>query len=133
RIGTLRPSDPGYAAAALGRSRILFTRDQRAGAVTHLRLPAGSLFGTYLVQNSSYERLLARNPQDGLAGRPHVFFSFAAANPDHFRHLHLRPGGIQRWEDMTHGGDRDFNDAVVKMTMKTIVQPRPVITVALAH
>jgi hypothetical protein len=131
RIGTLRPGDRGYAAAALGRRQILFNRGQRAGAVTHLQLPAGGFFGTYLVQNSSSRRFLACNPRDGLTGHPHVFFSFAAANPDHFNHLHLRPGDIQRWEDMTHGGDRDFNDAVLKMSMTLVRPPIPTVTFGL--
>jgi RHS repeat-associated protein len=116
RIGRLMPSQPGYAAAALERLQVLFTRDQKPGAVTTLDLPAGGDFGMYLIQNSSNERWVRDNPRDGLDRRPLAFFSFPTANPDRFRHLRQPSAGVVTWEDMTHGGDRDFNDAVVRMT-----------------
>jgi hypothetical protein len=80
RIGALRPGDHGYAAAALGRRQGLFTPDQQAGAVT-LLLPGGSSLGTYLIQNSSFDRFLARNRHDRLARQPMAFFFPSRSRP----------------------------------------------------
>jgi RHS repeat-associated protein len=123
RIGRLDPADHGYAAAALKRRKVLFSRQQDAGAVTQLDLPAGSYFGIYLIQNSSSKRWFSDNPRDLLNQKPLAFFSFPAANPDRFQHVRQPSPGIVAWEDTTHGGDRDFNDAVVQMTFPSTGPP----------
>ena len=123
RIGRLLPGQPGYAAAALKRRLVLFSRHQQAGAVTTLDLPAGGDFGMYLIQNNSSKDWVKANPHDDLHRLPLAFFSFPAANPDRFRHLRQPSPGVVAWEDMTYGGDRDFNDAVVRMTFPSPGSP----------
>jgi hypothetical protein len=122
RIGSLEPGDHGYAAAALARRQRLFSRNDRPGTNTHIDLKGGSFVGTYLIQNSSAERFLARNRQDRLGTSPLAFFSFSAANPDQFQHLRKPTANTVAWEDLTFGGDRDFNDAVVTFSF---VEPPP--------
>jgi hypothetical protein len=119
RIGHLLPGQPDYAAAALRRRIVLFTRHEKPGAVMTLDLPAGGDFGMYLIQNSSSKRWVNDNPHDGLDRAPLAFFSLPTANPDRFRHLRQTAPGVVAWEDLTHGGDRDFNDAVIRMTFPT--------------
>ena len=87
RIGALHPGAPGYAAAALARRHVIFTRGQRPGVVRTLTLPANTLFAYYLVQNDSSADFLARNPRNLLSRQPQVFFSITAANPDHVAHI----------------------------------------------
>jgi len=87
RIGQLHPGDPGYAAAALARRRVIFTGSDPAGTVRRLKLPADAIFGRYLVQNGSSAEAVARNRDNQLRRRPRVFFSFTAANPDGFTHV----------------------------------------------
>ena len=113
RIGELRPRDPGYAAAALEGRQVVFSRNQKPGTVTNLVLPAGRYFATYLVQNGTSRQFLASNPENRLDLRPRTFFSFTAANPDHFQHVRRPAPNVLAWEDQTRGGDKDFNDAVV--------------------
>jgi VCBS repeat-containing protein len=54
--------------------------------------------------------------------KPLAFFSFQAANPDGFDHLQASftgNGGGQltlKWEDLTGGGDQDFDDTVFTAT-----------------
>jgi hypothetical protein len=114
RIGQLGPADPGYAAAALARRHVIFTGADGAGSVRRLKLPAGALFGFYLVQNGSSADAIAANPGNRLSGAPRVFFSFPAANPDGFAHARRLTARQFAFEDLTGGGDRDFNDLVVR-------------------
>lgn len=114
RIGNLLPGDAGYAAAALARRRLLFRRDDGAGTIRRLTLPAGAFFGLYLVQNGSSAEVVARNHNRSSHRRPQVFFSFTAANPDRFAHLRWLSARQFAFEDFTGGGDRDFNDLVAR-------------------
>lgn len=116
RIGMFLPGMPGYAAAALapGRRLQLFTGAAQAGAVVTVPLSAGLPVGYYLIQNGSAEEWQATNPGNGLGGRPLAFFSYPAANPDGFGHMRELPGNQVAVEDLTGGGDQDFNDIVVK-------------------
>jgi len=66
----------------------------------------------YLVQNSTSAKLLRTNPENRLGRAPLMFLTFAAANPDGIDHLR-RSGARYAFEDMTGGGNRDFNDLVV--------------------
>ena len=132
RINGQQPGDRGYAAAALARRVVLFERGQEAGAVASLTLPGGSYFGTYLVQGSTADRLLARNPQNRPGRRPVAFFSVTAANPDLFGHVRQPAADRLAMEDQWRGGDRDFNDAVLRLEFQAVgpmdTQP-PVVTI----
>jgi uncharacterized repeat protein (TIGR01451 family) len=125
RIGNLLPGDPGYAAAALARRRVLFRRDDGAGTIRRLTLPAGAFFGLYLVQNGSSAEVVARNHNHSHR-RPQVFFSFTAANPDGFAHLRWLSARQFAFEDLTGGGDWDFNDLVARFSVgaRPLRQPR---------
>jgi len=87
KIGKLKPGDRGYARAAIKNRITVFTRDQNAGATTNITLPGGRYFGTYLIQNSTAVKFLARNPLNQRNKLPKAFFSFTAANPDRFTHV----------------------------------------------
>jgi parallel beta-helix repeat protein len=117
RIGNLRPGDPGYAAAALARRRVLFRRDDGAGTIRRITLPAGAFFGLYLVQNGSSAEVVARNHNHSSHRRPQVFFSFTAANSDRFAHIRWLSARQFAFEDLTGGGDRDFNDLVARFSV----------------
>jgi hypothetical protein len=129
RIGSLRPGDHGYARAAMSSPHLVevFGRYRRPGSSVSLTLPAGTMFGFYLVQNSSSARLVKWNdspaPHHGHA--PHVFFSFPAANFDKFGHVRLRRGtsNVYEFEDESFGGDCNFTDDVVGIKFR--VHPGP--------
>ncbi len=115
RIGTLRPGDSGYARAAIGRTKAVFTSTDKIGTKRIVNLPAGTFYGLYLVQNATRAEFLARNPLNRPGNKPLMFFSFAAANPDGFQHLRQPAEMRFAFEDQTSGGDRDFNDSVVEI------------------
>ncbi|NEO09927.1 DUF4114 domain-containing protein, partial [Moorena sp. SIO3I8] len=113
-IGDLRPSDPGYALAALSseRQRVIFASGQTAGANARLELPAQAFFGWYLIQNATTQEFLQYNPNNQIGKGPLAFFSLPRVNPEGFEHIQARSGFELAWEDLTHGGDGDFNDLV---------------------
>jgi hypothetical protein len=131
RVGSLLPGEPGYLQAALadGRRFTLFDSGAAPGAVTTLALAAGQRFGSYLIQNASFQQWQARNSGNGLGG-PLVLLSLAV-NPDGFDHRRSQSLGQNtwqvRWEDLTGGGDGDFNDAVLTINpTRELPQAQPV-------
>jgi cyclophilin family peptidyl-prolyl cis-trans isomerase len=119
RIGTVRPGDPGYAAAALRSAtrQVLFT-DSGPDQVSRT-LPAGRLFSFYVVADGSADQVLQANPNNIPGAGPLAYFSFPEANPDRAEHLVWRSPGEFGVEDQLFGGDRDFNDVVVRFEFGT--------------
>jgi uncharacterized repeat protein (TIGR01451 family) len=117
-IGGIRPGDPRYlrAAASAGRMKVVFHSGESAGIHREIALRGGERYLVYLVQNGSTAMVLARNAEDRPARSPRVFFADPAANPDRFDHVRAgsRNGTLSlAWEDLSGGGDRDFNDMVL--------------------
>jgi len=131
RIGTLLPGDPGYTEAALApnRRQVLFESGQTAGASKKLSLSSQEHFGWYLIQNSTTQRFLERNPSNSLNRGPKAFFSYQAANPDNFHHIQRLTDNQLAWEDITNGGDRDFDDLIFSYVFKPSSNPLPSITI----
>jgi CSLREA domain-containing protein len=120
RIGNVRPGDPGYLQAALatGRWQRVFRSGTGAGATTILTFHGGDRFMIYIVQNAPTEAAIPSAPRKKTPLPPPVFFMDPLANPDHFDHVRIeRRGDAYRlaWEDLTGGGDRDFNDVVLNI------------------
>src|SRR5262249_33276499 len=88
------------------------------GARAHLQLPGGSFLGLYLIPNSTAARVLRQNPANRPDRGPLAYFSFVAANPDHFRHVRQRAPGVLAIEYLFAGGDRHFNDAVLRFRFR---------------
>ena len=116
RVNGLAPGDSGYAAAAFANSQLVFARGGKVGAHREFVFAGGDRLAFVLVQNQTLARLWDRNPNDLATGRPLGFFSFDNANPDRFAHVRDQrfvDGSRQfSWEDLTGGGDQDFNDLV---------------------
>jgi hypothetical protein len=115
RIGTLRPGDPGYAAAALApaRAQVLLARGAAAGTTRTLDLPGGRFVGLYVIPGGTSATFLAHNPHNRLRHKPVALFSLAAANPDHRDHLRPGAGGQLGFADRI-GGRLHFTDLVLQ-------------------
>ena len=123
-IGTLRPGEPGYLAAALARSKVIFASGSDASAydVTLSSLPVtGALHGGdrlvfFIVQDSTLAALKSANPNNLLSGAPLAFFSLNSLNPDAYDHVFAFSDSYGTtefgFEDLTFGGDQDFEDVV---------------------
>ena len=116
-VGGLRPGDAGYTAAALaeGQRVEIFRASQDAGASLTVTLATDSYYGVYMIQDADVETFLAVNPNNDSSTRPQAFVGFAAANPGGYDHLRKSGQGF-RWEDMTFGGDEDFDDMVLSVS-----------------
>jgi cyclophilin family peptidyl-prolyl cis-trans isomerase len=122
RIGTLLPGDAGYAAAAIQRAVSMFTSRQGTGASREIAVEGGKHLGFLLVQNSTLAHLRAANPNN-LPNRPvQAFFSLKAVNNDGVEHALINYDPVTGrmiigFEDLTGGGDRDYNDRVVSIRL----------------
>ncbi|MDZ4780178.1 MAG: DUF4214 domain-containing protein, partial [Planctomycetia bacterium] len=122
-VGGLAPGHQDYVQAALSSAsrQVIFTKDQAPTSTsvapgtlpgsTTLQLPAGALLGIYLVQNGAAAEALPPVPR---ASRPNVFFSFPTGNGDVFDHYRYGNYVVVGIEDLTSGGDKDFNDVVLQ-------------------
>lgn len=101
--------------AALQNGQVVFTTQQTAGAQSIIAMPpkpgfqgGDRYFSFYLVQDAS--------TQDGLSGSANVWFTFQQANTDGFEHFQRNDSGgfsaEYEVEDLTGGGDQDFDDMV---------------------
>ncbi len=117
-VNGLLPGAAGYAAAALGGARVVFGSGARGGAHSVIAFNGGDLLGFYLVQDNTTAQAKS-NATNSPGSGALTFFSLDAANPDGFIHAQsgkLVDGTTQiSWEDLTGGGDRDCNDAVIKV------------------
>ncbi len=124
RVAGVYPGDPGYAQTAFNNAPWwpLFASGEGAGAQRDLVLPGGTNLAFLIIQDSTYEDLKYHNPNNKLYRWPLAFFSIEAANPDYFDHTsasELDNGGVKFiWEDLTFGGDHDFDDVV--FTVNTV-------------
>ncbi|MFN7247723.1 MAG: DUF4114 domain-containing protein, partial [Microcystis sp.] len=122
----IAPGEEGFAEAALSSPsrQTLFNSGNQAGNWREFTVAGGSRLGFYLIQNNTSANWLENNRQNqGQSGL--AFFSLKGANPDNFDHSqssHL-DRGIWRfnWEDLTGGGDQDFNDVVFNIAQAGIV------------
>ena len=117
-IGALAPGDAGYVQAAMNSHHVLLTPDQAAGANATVSLQGGQILAFYLIQNDTSANFIAKNITNSKTGAPVAFFSLGAANPDGVNHVQAVGDATQGrvtygWEDLTGGGDRDYNDRVV--------------------
>ncbi|HMO35542.1 MAG TPA: DUF4114 domain-containing protein, partial [Gemmatales bacterium] len=118
-INGFSPGDPGYSQAALASEtrQVIFSNTTRVGAVRRNIIPSQSNVVFYMVQNNTTANFLRRNPNNLPRQGPLAFFSISQANPDFIEHkkwFNFRTFGF---EDILGGGDRDFNDIMVRIAM----------------
>ncbi|WP_353929182.1 putative Ig domain-containing protein [Okeanomitos corallinicola TIOX110] len=117
-IDGVSPQDVGYFQKVLtsGKSEVIFSKGNSAGNWQEIDLKTGDYVGFYLIQNASTSEYL-NNPNS-----INIFSSITAANTDNFDHVISTSlgEGVYRfnWEDLTGGGDKDFNDVVFNVFEK---------------
>jgi len=119
-IGNLVPGQAGYFAAAMARRQVVFARGSAEQASTTINANGGEFLVMYLVQDNTSTNLVTSNPNNTRTGSTVAFFSLTGANPDQFAHVSsadeaLASQAIYGWEDLTGGGDRDYNDIVISV------------------
>ncbi|MBW4569340.1 MAG: DUF4114 domain-containing protein [Tolypothrix carrinoi HA7290-LM1] len=119
-VNGIAPGQEGYMQAAFTQSRVIFSSlSEKASAginfVRQLTFKAGERLGFYMVADNTTSSV------DTTSGKTseNVFFSLSACNSDKFDHVRVKDKGKSTfdlaWEDLKGGGDKDFNDLVLKM------------------
>ena len=111
----LRPGEAGYVEAAI-RQRVAnldLTVANQSTATFSAELQGGFLYAPFLIANGRPEALLDGNPNNN----PAVYFPFLGANTDGVDHLRLLGDNTFGFEDLPGGGDRDYNDAIIRVTL----------------
>ncbi|HEY5314721.1 MAG TPA: cadherin-like domain-containing protein [Pirellulales bacterium] len=118
------PGATGYAQAAVGfsSSQVIFVSGDVGGESDTIQVTAGQMLAFYMIQNDTSSDFLTNNSTDSLSAGPVAFFTITAANPDGVQHVQVianpTTGQVQlNWEDMTGGGDSDFNDVVMTIVL----------------
>lgn len=140
-INGIMPGDPAYAQAALSSEtrQVIFSKTSKVGASRKITVPSQSYVSFYMVQNSTTTEFLSKNPGNQRGSGPLAFFSIQQANPDLFNHQKWFSFKTFGFEDLYGGGDRDYNDILVRFSMGTpqgpVVPPEnnpPIISAALS-
>jgi hypothetical protein len=113
----LKPGDANYAVEAV-KSAVL-----RAGKIdskSNQDVAGGSIYAPVVVAQGTLDDFVSKNPTNGGEGNAiHAYFNYIGANTDNFDHFRLTAPNTFAVEDMYGGGDKDFNDLVVNMNVKT--------------
>ncbi|AFY33244.1 ELWxxDGT repeat protein [Calothrix sp. PCC 7507] len=108
----------GYIQAALGKRVAgidLSVSNQGAASYSGVFQP-GAIFAPFIIVNGSPDALLDSNPNND----PAIYFPFLGANSDKSDHIRLLGNNTFGFEDLANGGDRDFNDIIVKVNLTAI-------------
>lgn len=130
-IDGLYPGEPGYLAQVLAQATIIFPSGSTA-YTPDVTVPfqGGDYVAFFLIQNSTLANLIANNPNNSLSGSPIAFFSFDEMNPDgidHFIGFRNMEDNLTQFgfEDLTGGGDADYDDIVYNV--KSTLIPTPIV------
>jgi hypothetical protein len=86
---------------------------------TDLNITGGQIYAPVVVTQGTFNDFVDKNPTNGgCANNIHAYFNYIGANSDKTDHFRLIGNNTFGVEDMYGGGDRDFNDLVVKMNVK---------------
>jgi hypothetical protein len=114
----LHPGDANYAVEA-AKSAVL-----QAGKIDsqlNQDIIGGKTYAPIVIAQGSLNDFISKNPTNGGGGNViHAYFNYVAGNADkvdHFKFLGNNNFGV---EDLYGGGDKDFNDLVVNVNVKTI-------------
>ena len=112
-----RPGDSGYAQAAI-KNRVtgidLRVNNQGTGTFTDKTLTGGSIFAPFILTDG-------RTVDQVLNGQvDQAYFAYLGANSDKVDHIRLLGNNVFGFEDLAGGGDKDYNDIIVKVNLTVV-------------
>ncbi len=117
----IKPGDANYAAEAIKNALINSLQAGKVDRKNDLSITGGKIYAPVVVAQGTLTDFVAKNPTNGGGANDiHAYFNYIGANSDktdHFRIIGDNNFGV---EDMYGGGDRDFNDLVVNMNVRSI-------------
>ncbi|XZF64895.1 MAG: Calx-beta domain-containing protein [Gloeotrichia echinulata DVL01] len=115
KIGIFNPNSPGYAQEAV-RRRVadidLRVSNGEMDTFKNKKLSPRAIFAPFIITNGvTVDQVL-----NGQISQ--VYFAYIGANPDGVDHVRLLGDNIFGFEDLPGGGDRDFNDVIVRVVLQ---------------
>ena len=112
------PGEAGYIQAAINKriSDINLSVNDGGTATSSASLPSGSIVVPFLIVNGTPDALLDSNSNND----PDIYFTFLGANSDGVDHVRMLSDNTFGFEDMRGGGDKDFNDIIVKVNLTPV-------------
>ncbi|WP_310485789.1 esterase-like activity of phytase family protein [Chamaesiphon sp. VAR_48_metabat_403] len=113
----VKPSDANYAIEAI-KSAVL--QAGKTDNKPNQNLIGGKIYAPILISQGSLTDFVNLNPTNsGGENAIHAYFNYLGANPDKLDHFRLLGNNTFGVEDFYGGGDRDFNDVVINVNIKT--------------
>lgn len=107
------PGATGYTQAAIS-NRVtgidLSVKNQQTTTLSG-QFVGGSIFAPFLIANASVNEVVNGQKLD------QVYFAYLGANSDRADHIRLLGNNTFGFEDLRGGGDQDFNDLIVRVTI----------------
>lgn len=117
---TLKPSDANYAVEAIKNALSNSLQATQTDTKLAQDIIGGRIYAPVVVAQGTLTDFVSKNPTNsGDASMIHAYFNYVSANSDKVDHFKLLGNNTFGVEDMYGGGDRDFNDLVVNMNVKT--------------
>ncbi len=113
---TVKPGDANYAIVAVKNAIAnAGLRSNRVDTKTNQPIAGGQIYAPVVVAQGTMDDFVNKT-----SNQTQAYFNYVSANTDkvdHFRQIGANTFGV---EDMYGGGDRDFNDLVIQMNIKTV-------------
>jgi Domain of unknown function (DUF4114) len=117
---SLKPGDANYAVEAVKNA---LTNSLQAGKIDSKldqAITGGLIYAPVVVAQGSLTDFVNQNPSNGGGAKDiHAYVNYVLGNSDNVDHFKLLGNNTFGVEDMHGGGDRDFNDLVISMNIKT--------------
>jgi hypothetical protein len=116
-INGLTPGSAGYARAAIenrvgGLDLTVNNNSTSGGSATGF---GGAYYAPFILAGATIDEFLADNPNNEIDRKNQAYFAYNAANPDGQDHLIMLGNNIFGFEDLSGGGDFDYNDMVIQI------------------
>ncbi|MBV6624129.1 MAG: DUF4114 domain-containing protein, partial [Rivularia sp. (in: Bacteria)] len=111
-VADINPNDAEYKNAALNNritSLDLLSTENQQTATFNGSLEAGSILAPFIIVDGTLDEAINNSAE--------VYFSFLGANSDKTDHIRLLGDNTFGFEDMVNGGDKDFNDVIMKINL----------------
>ena len=116
----IKPGDNNYALEAVKKavSNALLTANKTDTKLDR-NISGGVIYAPVAIAKGTLDDFVRAGTNNGDANAIHAYFNYIGANPDKIDHFRLLGANTFGVEDLYNGGDRDFNDIVINLNVKT--------------
>jgi hypothetical protein len=125
-LGTIKLSDgsflqPGDANYALEAAKSAVLPAAKIDSQVNRDITGGLIYAPIVIAQGSLTEFINTNSSNGGGKNDiHAYFNYLGANPDKIDHFRLLGNNNFAVEDVYGGGDRDFNDLIVSVNVRTV-------------